>query len=111
MGYGYKIILDHIDRVCLHTGPSGTTLILDQLIYREDAMLHTTVAKEPEPTVHLAGEMDLDCADTLRGRSATQPSVRSMVILDFAGVRVHRFFRYGHLRPTLPGHAAAAASI
>jgi anti-sigma regulatory factor (Ser/Thr protein kinase) len=32
MGYGYKIILDHIDRVCLHTGPSGTTLILDQLI-------------------------------------------------------------------------------
>jgi hypothetical protein len=32
MGYGYKIILDHIDRVCLHTGTSGTTLILDQLI-------------------------------------------------------------------------------
>jgi anti-sigma regulatory factor (Ser/Thr protein kinase) len=31
MGYGYKIILDHIDRVCLHTGTSGTTLILDQL--------------------------------------------------------------------------------
>jgi anti-sigma regulatory factor (Ser/Thr protein kinase) len=32
MGYGYKIILDHIDTVCLHTGPSGTTLILDQRI-------------------------------------------------------------------------------
>ena len=32
MGYGYKIILDHVDRVCLHTGPQGTTLVLDQLI-------------------------------------------------------------------------------
>jgi anti-sigma regulatory factor (Ser/Thr protein kinase) len=31
MGYGYKIILDHVDGVCLHTGRSGTTLILDQL--------------------------------------------------------------------------------
>ena len=30
MGYGYKIILDNIDGVCLHTGRSGTTLILDQ---------------------------------------------------------------------------------
>jgi len=30
MGYGYHIILDHIDDVCLSTGPSGTTLILDQ---------------------------------------------------------------------------------
>jgi anti-sigma regulatory factor (Ser/Thr protein kinase) len=30
MGYGYKIILDHISSVCLHTAASGTTLILDQ---------------------------------------------------------------------------------
>jgi anti-sigma regulatory factor (Ser/Thr protein kinase) len=30
MGYGYRIILDHIDDVCLSTGPTGTTLILDQ---------------------------------------------------------------------------------
>jgi anti-sigma regulatory factor (Ser/Thr protein kinase) len=30
MGYGYRIILDHIDDVCLSTGPAGTTLILDQ---------------------------------------------------------------------------------
>jgi anti-sigma regulatory factor (Ser/Thr protein kinase) len=30
MGYGYHIILDHIDDVCLNTGPTGTTLILDQ---------------------------------------------------------------------------------
>lgn len=32
MGYGYKIILDHIDDVGLHSGPAGTTLILDQRI-------------------------------------------------------------------------------
>jgi anti-sigma regulatory factor (Ser/Thr protein kinase) len=30
MGYGYHIILDHIDDVSLHTCPTGTTLILDQ---------------------------------------------------------------------------------
>lgn len=30
MGYGYHIILEHIDDVALNTGPSGTTLILDQ---------------------------------------------------------------------------------
>jgi anti-sigma regulatory factor (Ser/Thr protein kinase) len=32
MGYGYKIILDYLDAVSLHTGPGGTTLLLDQLI-------------------------------------------------------------------------------
>jgi anti-sigma regulatory factor (Ser/Thr protein kinase) len=31
MGYGYKIILDYLDAVALHTGPSGTTLLLDRL--------------------------------------------------------------------------------
>lgn len=30
MGYGYHIILEHIDDVALSTGPGGTTLILDQ---------------------------------------------------------------------------------
>jgi anti-sigma regulatory factor (Ser/Thr protein kinase) len=30
MGYGYRIILDHIDSVGLHTSATGTTLILDQ---------------------------------------------------------------------------------
>ncbi|NLG64726.1 MAG: ATP-binding protein [Actinobacteria bacterium] len=30
MGYGYRIILEHIDRISLHTCPSGTTLLLDQ---------------------------------------------------------------------------------
>ena len=29
-------------------------------------MLRTTIAQGPAPTVFLAGEMDLDCADTLR---------------------------------------------
>jgi anti-sigma regulatory factor (Ser/Thr protein kinase) len=31
MGYGFKIMLDHLDGVGLHTGPSGTTLVLDRL--------------------------------------------------------------------------------
>jgi serine/threonine-protein kinase RsbW len=32
MGYGYKIILDYLDAVSLHTGPGGTTLLLDRMI-------------------------------------------------------------------------------
>ena len=32
MGYGYKIILDYLDAVALHTGPDGTTLLLDRMI-------------------------------------------------------------------------------
>jgi anti-sigma regulatory factor (Ser/Thr protein kinase) len=31
MGYGLKIILDNLDTVGLHTGESGTTLLLDQM--------------------------------------------------------------------------------
>ena len=31
MGYGYKIILDYLDAVALHTGSGGTTLVLDRL--------------------------------------------------------------------------------
>jgi len=32
MGYGYKIILDNLDRVYLHTGDEGTTLVLDHTL-------------------------------------------------------------------------------
>jgi anti-sigma regulatory factor (Ser/Thr protein kinase) len=32
MGYGYKIILDYLDAVALHTGPGGTTLLLDRTV-------------------------------------------------------------------------------
>jgi anti-sigma regulatory factor (Ser/Thr protein kinase) len=32
MGYGFKIILDNLDAVALHTGPDGTTLLLDRAI-------------------------------------------------------------------------------
>jgi anti-sigma regulatory factor (Ser/Thr protein kinase) len=32
MGYGFKIILDNLDAVALHTGPEGTTLVLDRAI-------------------------------------------------------------------------------
>jgi anti-sigma regulatory factor (Ser/Thr protein kinase) len=31
MGYGFKIILDHLDAVGLHTGRAGTTLLLDRV--------------------------------------------------------------------------------
>ena len=30
MGYGFKIMLDHLDAVGLHSGPWGTTLVLDR---------------------------------------------------------------------------------
>jgi anti-sigma regulatory factor (Ser/Thr protein kinase) len=36
MGYGYKIILDTLERVYMHTGSEGTTLILDQTIATGD---------------------------------------------------------------------------
>ncbi len=32
MGYGYKIILDNLEHVYLHTGSEGTTLILDRTL-------------------------------------------------------------------------------
>ena len=32
MGYGFKIILDNLDAVGLHTGRAGTTLVLDRVI-------------------------------------------------------------------------------
>lgn len=50
-------------------------------------MLHTTADKEPEPTVHLQGEMDLDCAETLRWAVVEAAVGAQEVVLDFAGVR------------------------
>jgi anti-sigma regulatory factor (Ser/Thr protein kinase) len=32
MGYGFKIILDNLDAVALHTGPCGTTVLLDRVV-------------------------------------------------------------------------------
>ena len=49
-------------------------------------MLRTTIAQGPAPTVFLAGEMDLDCADTLREAVAEAARGAQMVILDFANV-------------------------
>jgi stage II sporulation protein AA (anti-sigma F factor antagonist) len=49
-------------------------------------MLRTTIAQGPAPTVFLAGEMDLDCADTLREAVAEAARGAQMVVLDFAGV-------------------------
>ena len=42
MGYGYRIMLDHLDAVGLHTSPAGTTLILDRLV--------PAAASQPDPT-------------------------------------------------------------
>jgi len=50
-------------------------------------MLHTTVDKEPEPTVHLQGEMDLDCAETLRWAVGEATATADHVTLDFGGVK------------------------
>jgi len=34
MGYGLKMIFDNLDAVGLHTGESGTTLLLDHMNMR-----------------------------------------------------------------------------
>lgn len=49
-------------------------------------MLRTSIAQGPAPTVHLAGEMDLDCADTLREAVSEAARGAEMVVLDFSGV-------------------------
>jgi anti-anti-sigma factor len=49
-------------------------------------MLRTTIAQGPAPTVYLAGEMDLDCADTLREAVAEAARGAQTVVLDFANV-------------------------
>ena len=49
-------------------------------------MLRTSIAQGPAPTVYLAGEMDLDCADSLREAVTEAARGAQMVALDFAGV-------------------------
>jgi len=49
-------------------------------------MLRTSIAQGPAPTVFLAGEMDLDCADSLREAVTDAARGAQMVVLDFAGV-------------------------
>ncbi|MEZ5125572.1 MAG: STAS domain-containing protein [Thermoleophilia bacterium] len=49
-------------------------------------MLQTTIAPGPAPTIYLAGEMDLDCADTLRAAVAEAAQGAEMVVLDFSHV-------------------------
>ena len=49
-------------------------------------MLRTSIAQGPAPTVYLAGEMDLDCADTLREAVSEAARGAQMVALDFDGV-------------------------
>lgn len=42
MGYGYRIMLEHLDAVGLHTGPGGTTVILDRLVPAPAPQPHAT---------------------------------------------------------------------
>jgi anti-anti-sigma factor len=49
-------------------------------------MLRTSIAQGPAPTVYLAGEMDLDCADTLREAVADAAKGAQLVVLDFGDV-------------------------
>jgi anti-anti-sigma regulatory factor len=50
-------------------------------------MLRTSIAQGPAPTVYLAGEMDLDCADTLREAVTEAALGAQMVALDFANLK------------------------
>ena len=50
-------------------------------------MLRTSIAQGPAPTVYLAGEMDLDCADTLREAVAEAARGAQTVVLDFTDVK------------------------
>lgn len=49
-------------------------------------MLRTSIAQGPAPTVFLSGEMDLDCADTLRTAVSEAAAGASTVVLDFGEV-------------------------
>jgi anti-anti-sigma factor len=49
-------------------------------------MLRTSIAHGPAPTVYLAGDIDLDCADTLREAVNEAAHGVQMVALDFSGV-------------------------
>jgi anti-anti-sigma factor len=46
-------------------------------------MLRTTTTPGPAPTIYLTGEMDLDCADSLREAVADAARGAEMVVLDF----------------------------
>ncbi len=50
-------------------------------------MLQTTVAPGPAPTVYLTGELDLDCADELRGAVLEAARGAQAVVVDFGGVQ------------------------
>jgi anti-anti-sigma factor len=50
-------------------------------------MLTVRLEQEDHPTVYLAGEMDLDCADDLRETVEQAAAGAEMVVLDFAEVR------------------------
>jgi anti-anti-sigma factor len=49
-------------------------------------MLRTSTAQGPAPIVYLAGEMDLDCAETLRQAVAEAARGAQAVALDFGEV-------------------------
>lgn len=49
-------------------------------------MLHTNVDRQNVPTVFLAGDMDLDCAETLRATVGEAARGATEVVLDFARV-------------------------
>ena len=77
-------------------------------------MLRTSIAQGPAPTVYLAGEMDLDCADALREAVTEAARGAQMVALDFAGVEFIDSSGTGIFvrlcpRPQEPGHAARGA--
>ena len=50
-------------------------------------MLETRVEHGPDSTVYLTGEMDLDCADALRGAAMSVAVDTYQLTLDFGGVR------------------------
>lgn len=50
-------------------------------------MLQTTTTPGPVPTVHLSGELDLDCADGLRGAAFEAARGAQAIIMDFADVQ------------------------
>jgi anti-anti-sigma factor len=49
-------------------------------------MLSTRLEQEVHPTIYLCGEMDLDCADELRGIAERAADGAENLVLDFAGV-------------------------
>jgi anti-anti-sigma factor len=49
-------------------------------------MLRTTTAQGPAPTVFLSGEMDLDCAETLRSAIREAAQGAQTIVLDFGDV-------------------------